>query len=327
MIADTCCSSSVAHRGSPRRMETPPLLPARVRRGRAMFPCQRRGETRLVFLLAIIIMAGCRDARHIDSTYGHRQGIDGGSSVNGTAVLAGMFEQAGHPVKTWKWLSPKLEDYDVIVWVPNDFEPPTVAQGDYLEAWLENKNGRALVYIGRDYDASMTYWKKVQPAAPSDQASEIARRLKASQDNHDAARKRIPKQQHGRWFTVRRGGPIRASAAASSTRWCAAGRAGTRFRSAVWAVDALFAPHRFVLAGLHVADRALDLALGLGPVGTAGPDAEAPVGGEAQELGILDHLAAVGSVIVDDHRLELVEEELPGDTVEVLQGLLEAPDT
>ncbi len=51
------------------------------------------------------------------------------------------------------------------------------------------------------------------------------------------------------------------------------------------------------------------------------------MGGEAQELRILDHLAAVRSVIVDDHRLELVEEEFPGDTVEVLEGLLEAPDT
>lgn len=66
----------------------------------------------------------------------------------------------------------------------------------------------------------------------------------------------------------------------------------------------------------HVTDGALDLPLGLGAVGAAGQNAEAPVSGEAQELGVFDHLASVGSVIVDDHGLHLVEEELLGYAAE-----------
>src|SRR6266566_1957542 len=63
----------------------------------------------------------------------------------------------------------------------------------------------------------------------------------------------------------------------------------------------------------EIADRPLHLALGLGPVGTAGPDAEAPVGREAEELRILEEPAAGGPVILDDHALHLIEEDLVGD--------------
>ena len=37
-----------------------------------------------------------------------------------------MFEQAGHQAYSWHWLSPKLDDADVIVWAPDDYEPPNV---------------------------------------------------------------------------------------------------------------------------------------------------------------------------------------------------------
>src|SRR5205807_8306790 len=75
----------------------------------------------------------------------------------------------------------------------------------------------------------------------------------------------------------------------------------------------------------HVANGPLDFALGLGAVRPAGADAEAPVGGEAQELGILDDAPALGTVIVDDHGLQLIEEQLGRDTAEEVEGLLEPP--
>jgi hypothetical protein len=47
------------------------------------------------------------------------------------------------------------------------------------------------------------------------------------------------------------------------------------------------------------------------------------VGGEAEELRILDDLAARGPLIVDDDGLELIEEQLAGDAAEVLERRLE----
>ena len=52
----------------------------------------------------------------------------------------------------------------------------------------------------------------------------------------------------------------------------------------------------------HVADRPLDLALGLRPIGTAGADAKAPMRREAHELGILKQPSADLALIVDDER-------------------------
>src|SRR6266700_919234 len=74
----------------------------------------------------------------------------------------------------------------------------------------------------------------------------------------------------------------------------------------------------------EIADRPLHLALGLGPVGTAGSDAEAPVGGEPEELRILKEPAAGRPMIVDDHALHLVEEDLVGHAAEGREGPLEA---
>jgi hypothetical protein len=64
------------------------------------------------------------------------------------------------------------------------------------------------------------------------------------------------------------------------------------------------------------AHRALDLALGLGSIQAAGADAEAPGRGEAQELGILQEPAAARPVVLDDHTLHQVEEDVLGHAAE-----------
>jgi len=159
-----------------------------------------------VGLLLVTFLAGC-GSQHLDDTYGKRRGALGGSSVNGTAVLADMFEQAGHRVRTWRRLSPKLEECDVIVWAPDNFQPPKREQREFLENWLSNRNDRTLVYIGRDFDAAIHYWRKVRPSAPPEQLMEVNRRLATLQAEYDAERARIPKEEHFDWFTVQGDSP------------------------------------------------------------------------------------------------------------------------
>jgi hypothetical protein len=160
-------------------------------------------------LIALLVLAGCGGPSDVDSTYGKRRGAMGGGSVNGTAVLSGMFEQAGHQVTTWHRLSPKLKKADVIVWVPDDFQPPTAEHRQWFEQWLAQDSDRTLIYVGRDYDAAATYWEKVQTDAPPPQAPVIARRLASAQADHAAERVNMPKEQYCRWFTMRRDRPAR----------------------------------------------------------------------------------------------------------------------
>lgn len=76
----------------------------------------------------------------------------------------------------------------------------------------------------------------------------------------------------------------------------------------------------------HVADRPLDFAFGLGPVGPTGPDAKAPMRGATQELRILEQLAPVGTVVLEEDALHLIEEELGRDATEVGEGRFQPRD-
>jgi hypothetical protein len=155
--------------------------------------------------VCIATLVGC-GSEELDGTYGKRRGSPGGRSVNGTSVLAKMFEDAGHDVTTLKHLSPALERYEVIVWAPDSFDPPSRAERRYLENWLMMGNNRLLIYIGRDFDAEPLYWKTVQPSAPAEQTKEVQRRLARAQSEYHSERTDMPKEAYCRWFTVRRDG-------------------------------------------------------------------------------------------------------------------------
>jgi hypothetical protein len=157
-------------------------------------------------LLLLLVSVGC-GRQELDHTYGRRRGALGGASVNGTAVLAGMFQQAGYKVRTWRRLSPKLEECETIVWAPDCFAPPAVEERQYLERWLAKEPSRTLVYIGRDYDAAIDYWEKVQPQAPPQQKMEVFRRLANARSEHEANRARIPEKDACDWFTIQRDAP------------------------------------------------------------------------------------------------------------------------
>lgn len=165
-------------------------------------PRQKRlGPPLAATILCAVLGCGSAD---IDDTYGKRRGVDGETSVNGTGVLADMFRQFGHTVTTKRYLSPRVDNYDVIVWAPDDFEPPGDEYQEFFEDWLHGQTGRTLVYIGRDYDAAVAYWEEAQGSAPSDQAVEVARRLAKARAKYDNERIVMPEDGDCRWFKASR---------------------------------------------------------------------------------------------------------------------------
>ena len=162
------------------------------------------GRLLIVLLLATAtLLSGCRAAR-VDTTYGKRRVSQGGSSVNGTAVLSEMFRDRGCRVRSWHRLSPKLDDADVIVWTPDDFNPPTGDQRDYLERWLY-QGQKTLIYVGRDFDAAPLYYDAVADGAPEDQVEELMRQEAIARSKHDLNRVAMPDKHDAEWFTVQRG--------------------------------------------------------------------------------------------------------------------------
>jgi len=162
-------------------------------------------------------LVGCAP-QELDTTYGLRHALSGRESVNGTAVLGEMFKKAKYRVNGWRRLSPKLEDYDVIVWFPNDFDPPNANQREFLEDWLGNKPSRTLIYVGRDYNSAETYWQTVLPNVPPEQAMEVSRRLATLKAEQARARAAISYDEHFDWFTLKNAQP-RGRATAISGPW------------------------------------------------------------------------------------------------------------
>ncbi len=128
---------------------------------------------RVVLILAgVALTTGCQS--EIEYEYGTRSAMHV-DSVNGTHVFADMFEHAGHRVVTWRWLSPRLrEKADVVVWFTKSFDPPPQDVRDWLEEWLEERPGRTLIYVGRDYDAARPYLERVQTGPPRLTPAQVA---------------------------------------------------------------------------------------------------------------------------------------------------------
>ena len=170
---------------------------------------------RWLLAVGLAVAAGC-GGEQLDGTYGRRRGSPGGESVNGTAVLGEMYREAGSTVASRRFLSPKIHDYDVIVWAPDDFQPPDDDVRGFLEDWLARGPKRTLVYIGRDYDAEIAYWEAILDAAPAEQRVEVLRRLARARAAYAARRASMPDDQATDWFSMHRD---RRPGRTGSQRW------------------------------------------------------------------------------------------------------------
>jgi hypothetical protein len=158
-----------------------------------------RPTWRMATLLAACLLSGCQGK--IYSDYGVRSG-EASSSLNGTAVFAEMFRAEGFDVRGRTYISPRLADFDVVVWTPNDFEPPSIAQRIGIENWL-SEGERTLVFVGRDFDALPRYWSQVGEDAPADEKVEIWRQREYARSQFRQQRIEFPDEAVVRWFTFR----------------------------------------------------------------------------------------------------------------------------
>ena len=138
---------------------------------------------------------------NVETVYGRRHE---GKSVNGTGVLAGVFERAGHRVISRNTLSPAMERAQTIVWIPDDFAPPTKLQAEFLENWLSSRADRTLIYVGRDFDAGPGYWKQIEPRVSPALLPEAKRRWAEAQAAHDYERASAADKAEAQWFTTQR---------------------------------------------------------------------------------------------------------------------------
>lgn len=92
-------------------------------------------------------------------------GSNARTSLNGLGIHKKMWEQAGAKCVTPASLSTRLESVDVIVLVPQTFDPPSLAARQWLEEWLQSEPGRTVIYFGRDFNAELYYLQHLVDSA------------------------------------------------------------------------------------------------------------------------------------------------------------------
>jgi len=160
-------------------------------------------------VVLVIYLGSGGNKGELSIKYGQRRGTGAGDSVNGTAVLAELFEQKDHRVNAATQLSRRLDLYKTIVWAPDDFGPPSLEARQFLDAWLAASSGRTLVYIGRDYDAAGEYWQRMLLQIDDERHDEYQRRLAHVQSEFAARRAGFPQHEPCEWFTMESGHPTR----------------------------------------------------------------------------------------------------------------------
>lgn len=181
-------------------------------------------QTPICLLLSILalLQVGCQ-GESLPTTYGRRRGAIAEKSVNGTTVLSEMFEAEGWETASWRRLSPKLYEADVIVWIPDSFSPPSDEQVQWLRDWMDSDYGvKTLVYVGRGYDAAPEYWRRVLPKAPAEDADWMREEQKQAEYELDSDLNDVVQPVESPWFEIeKRAQPLDVDAFDPTSVWAA----------------------------------------------------------------------------------------------------------
>jgi len=176
----------------------------------------------LIAIACLVIVSGhttvvLAQEDDIDATYGQGNQSAGRYSINGTGVLAQMFEDRGHSVFYSRVLGRPTQQADVIIWAPDNFHVPSESEVAAIEKWLQEKAGRTFIFIGRDYDATMDYWIEVAKEASPDEQTLLALKLADVWGAHQVKRMAIIDDEDCVWFKIQADNTVRTIRSAQST--------------------------------------------------------------------------------------------------------------
>ncbi|MBI1249504.1 hypothetical protein GC197_16890 [bacterium] len=168
------------------------------------------GQLLPLLILMVGMLAGCSKAKpkSLPTAYGKRTGT-AGSSVNGTRALSEMFREAGYPVQSAEQISPRTLRSDIIIWVPSDFQEPSQKMRDTILHWLDEKDGRTFIYIGRDYDASIQYWTEIMDQVAPDKQFDAMRQRSLAIEEFDELRNDMIVGRNDQFFKIETDKPER----------------------------------------------------------------------------------------------------------------------
>lgn len=113
---------------------------------------------RLAPLAAVFVALATGCDRDPEMAYGTLRG----ESLNGVSAFVQLLRDAGHRTATRRRLAARMVGrHDVAVVFADDFGAPDREARDLLETFLAAEGDQTLVYVLRDSDAAIDYWKSI----------------------------------------------------------------------------------------------------------------------------------------------------------------------
>jgi hypothetical protein len=155
---------------------------------------------------AVALVSGGCGTSDLETTYGRQQRPLETASVNGTDVLAGMFADTGYEFLSRRTLiSSELKSVDTIVWFPNDLSAPSSDVCEFLNEWLAGRPDRTLVYVGADFDAEASYWRRAALLVPPEDRDEYQARAVQAELHFQSRSRPAADERECSWFTIEPG--------------------------------------------------------------------------------------------------------------------------
>lgn len=133
------------------------LLPAHAASTGSPSAAQPKLASGLLLAIICVATSGCGNWLPDTGAFGSVNSPDANRSLNGLGLFRKLWEASGAKCLTPQRLSPKLNDFDVIVLVGQSSEPPGIAARRWLESWLAAGSSRTVIYFGRDFNADIFY--------------------------------------------------------------------------------------------------------------------------------------------------------------------------
>ena len=136
-----------------------------------------------LFLIACLsTVSGCggNASLPVETKYGkvHEQP----RSINSTSLFAKRLEELGYDVTVRNRISPKINEFNIVFWFPEDIRCPSDEATKAIEKWMDKGYGaKTLVYVGADYRADEDYYRAAQKRVSPELKVESQRLLSEAQ--------------------------------------------------------------------------------------------------------------------------------------------------
>ncbi len=123
-------------------------------------------------VICTLVMGGCSGRNKVPTeAYGESSGQNERIDLGGLGLFRSMCEEKGCRTFIQKTLTSRAYRLDWIVWTPKDFRLPNAQEIQWFNDWLSTEKARTLVFVGRDYSPSASYWRQAaRSASPTDRA-------------------------------------------------------------------------------------------------------------------------------------------------------------